>query len=326
MRCLSVADALANLGAEVRFVLSDDSSADVIEGWGYRATVLGSDWRNIEDGAGVLHRLCDEVERPVVLVDTYSITETFVNRLARHAKVCYLGSKGGDLGALALIADYSTDVDEGAYLNTYGTRGTRLLLGAGYAPLRNCFAQAYRERCGAIERVLVTTGNTDQCGFVPAFLKTALDDERLAGIKFEVVIGRMFSDTVAREVGEISEHHPAVEALHAVSDMANLMNRCDAAVTANGTTVYELAATGIPAVTFAMVEEQIRSAESFSRLGATLYCGFASGDAKAVATGCADGLAELVASHEKASALAERAHALVDGRGAEKIAKELLSL
>lgn len=326
MRCLAAADALTALGANVRFVLSDDNSTEIIESWGYRTTVLGSDWRNIEEGAGVLCRLCDEAEHPIVLVDTYSITKMYVNRLARHAKVCYLGSKGGDLGELSLVVDYSTDADEDAYLAIYGERDTRLLLGAGYAPLRDCFSRAYRERCGEIERVLVTTGNTDQCGFVPAFLRIALDDERLVGVEFEVVVGRMFSADVAGEVVKIAERHPNVEVLHAVADMAGLMGRCDAAVSASGTTIYELAASGVPAVTFAMVDEQVRSAESFSRLGATLYCGLVSGGTEAVAARCADGLASLAASHEKATALAGRAHALVDGCGAEKIAKEVLSL
>lgn len=326
MRCLAAAEAISNFGADVRFVLSDDNPTDVIENGGYRTIVLESDWRNIEEGAGVLCHLCDEVERPIVLVDTYSITKEYVNRLAKHAKVCYLGSKGGDLGALSLIVDYSTDADEDAYLGIYGKRGTRLLLGAGYAPLRDCFARAYRKRSGIIERVLVTTGNTDQCGFLPAFLRMALDDERLGGIEFEVVVGRMFSDVVAGEVEEIVERYPSVEALHAVTDMAGLMCHCDVAVTANGTTVYELAAAGVPAITFAMVGEQVRSAESLSRLGATLYCGIASSDIEVIAAGCVDGLARLVASHEKAAVLAERAHALVDGRGAEKIAKEIMSL
>ena len=326
MRCLSLADALVRLGADVRFVLSDDNATELIKGRGFGTTVLKSDWREIEDGSGVLCQLCDDVERPIALVDTYAVTKDYVNSLARHAQVCYLGSKGGDLGQLSLIADYSTNVDKNAYLDIYGGRGTRLLLGASYAPLRDCFARVYRERDGLIRRALVTTGNTDQCGFLPAFLRAALTDEHLAGVRFEVVVGRMFSAVVADEIEEIAERYSAVEALYNVADMAGLMDTCDVAVTANGTTVYELAAAGVPAVTFAMVGEQVRSAESLAGLGATLYCGLASGDVKKVAAACADGLAKLVASRDQAVILARRAHALVDGRGAEKMAKEILSL
>ena len=326
MRCLSVADALSGLGADVRFVLSDDNSVEVVEGCGYRATVLGSDWRNIDDGADTLCHMCDEVERPIVLVDTYSVSEMYVNRLARHAKVCYLGSKGGDLGALSLIVDYSTEADEKAYFDIYGQRGTRLLIGPGYAPLRGSFARAYRKRCGEIRRVLVTTGNTDQCGFMPAFLRAALDDERLTGVKFTPVLGRMVSKVIAGDVEEIAKRSQAVEVLQDVTDMAGLMSHCDAAITANGTTVYELAAAGVPAVTFAMVDEQVRSAESFSRLGATIYCGSALRGVEEVAGDCASALAGLLASRENAIALTERAHALVDGCGSEKVAKEMLIL
>ena len=123
MRCLSVADALAGLGADVSFVLSDGNSVQLIESRGFATSVLGSDWRDIRDGADELCRLCNDAELPIVLVDTYSVSRAFVDCLAQHAKVCYLGSKDGDLGKLSLIINYSTCIDEAFYEDTYGDRG-----------------------------------------------------------------------------------------------------------------------------------------------------------------------------------------------------------
>lgn len=326
MRCLAVADALAELGADVEFVLSDGNPIGIIKGRGFQSLILDSDWRDLDGGVDTLCRLCDGVSDPVVLIDTYSVTAPYVGCLAAHAKVCYLGSKGGDLGGLSLIANYSTSIDEGLYRRTYGPRGTRLLLGAEYAPLRDCFAGVYRERRGPIARVLVTTGSTDPHGFTPAFLRQALADNSLGGVRFAVVVGGMVPSEVAADVKVIASADPRVDALWGVSDMASLMGECDAAVTASGTTVYELAAAGLPAVTFAMVEEQVESAESLSRLGATLYCGPLSGEADGIAAKCARGLAELVADGKMAAGLARRAHGLIDGFGACRIAKEIMNL
>lgn len=326
MRCLSVADALAAQGADVEFVLSDDGPAGIIESRGYGTHSLGADWRDITQGIDGLLVLCKSEEAPVVLVDTYSITKEFVDLAAPCAKVCYLGSKGGDLGGLSLIANYSTDIDEEFYEATYARRGTKLLLGAAYAPLRPCFTEVYRRRGGEISRILVTTGNTDPEGFLPSFLRAALSDDALSGVCFSAVVGRMAPADAVSEVERICSAEPRVEALYGVSDMAGLMARCDAAVSANGTTVYELAAAGLPAVTFAMVEEQVQSAESLSGLGAVEYCGLMGRDAAEVSAKCVQALTELVVNPGRAATLADRAHDLVDGRGAGKIAKEILSL
>lgn len=326
MRCLSLAEALAKLGADVEFVLSDDGPVRVIEEREFSVCVLSTDWRVLSEGAEALCRLCDEQEFPVVLIDTYSVDAEYVDRLSSCAEVCYLGSKGGDLGALSLIANYSTDIDEGFYGRTYGQRGTRLLLGPGYAPLKACFSEAYRIRDGRISRVMVTTGSTDPFGFLPAFLAAALDDVRLDGVEFDVVVGRMVTEDAASTVERIASENRRVDVMRAVSDMAGLMARCDAAVSANGTTVYELAAAGLPTVTFSMVEEQVASAESLARLGAIEYGGQVGGDVSRTAAACVDRLAGLVSGPARAAALARRAHDLIDGLGAERIAKEIMQL
>lgn len=325
MRCLSVADALRSRGTDVEFVLSDDGPAGVICERGYEALVLGTDWRRIEEGAELLEARClEEPEKPVVLVDTYAITSSYVNRLARCCRVCYLGSKAGDLGRLALLVNYSTDVDARSYEMLYGSRGTRLLLGPSFAPLRVQFADSYEDRTGEVGRVLVTTGGTDPMRFVPMFLDAALKSEALRGVSFAVVIGGMFDDL--SEIEGIASAHPRVELHRGVSDMAGLMASADIAISANGTTVYEMAAVGLPAVTFAMVEEQAPSAESLARLGAVAYAGYVGSSVSEVAKRALARLEGLVSEPRRAHALALRAHDLIDGRGADRIAKEVIAL
>lgn len=326
MRCLSLADGFEASEAHVTFVLSSYDAKGIIKERGYDTIVLESDWRDIEEKADALCRLCDKASDPVVVVDTYSITASFTDHVAEHAKVCYLGTKADDLGRLSLLVNYSTDIDETFYRRNYGERGTKLLLGASNAPLRTCFAGAYREREGEVRRVLVTTGNTDPYGFVPKFLQVALDEPRLAGVSFSAVVGWMVPEDVADASERIAEVEPRVEVLRAVNDMAGLMERCDAAVTANGTTVYELSAAGLPSVTFSMVKEQVTSAVSLADLGATEYCGLLEGDVREFAEKCVDRLSVLATDPARAASLSNRAHLLVDGRGAEKVAKAIMAL
>lgn len=326
MRCLTVADALKNEGSNVDFVFSDDTSENIIRNRGYNCHILSSDWQKIEDGANILWQLCDEIDDPVVLVDTYSITAPFVNQLKNHAKVCYLGSKSGDLGHLDLLVNYSFEINENEYQETYGKRGTKLLLGPAFSPLRPEFFEAYHDRNGEISRVLVTTGNTDPHGFAPKFLKCALADDRLASLQFSVVVGAMVDAKVVRSVEDISNGEQRVEVLRAVPNMALVMKKCDAAVSANGTTVYELAAAGVPTIVFAMVEEQKRGVDSFSHFNNAVYCGFLPSNEDGVVTSCVDALAELVNNPSKTAKIARCAHELIDGFGAQRIAKEVIAL
>ena len=325
MRCLSLADALAEAGAEVVFVTSDDTPQEVIEARGFPVAVLGSDWRNLMDGLEQLMGLCETLPfSPVILIDTYSITKECVDALSEVARVCYLGSKGGDLGNLSLLINYSTRVDPRAYERLYAHRATRLLLGPKYAPLRKQFSQGSKAPVDSIGRVLVTTGNTDPRGFVPRFLEAVLADEVLRSVNYEVVVGGMFSCESAIE--KVAEESGVINLNRGIRDMAPLMEICDAAVSANGTTVYELSAMGVPAVTFAMVDEQEVSAKSFAELGCTAYAGSLSEGVAAVAEKAAALLRGFVEDPGCAEKLAGNAHRLIDGGGAGRIAKEVVSL
>ena len=61
MRCLSIADALFDLGLQVEFVMSDSCAFETIRRRGYDVSALDTDWRSIEEGADLLERKCLEL-------------------------------------------------------------------------------------------------------------------------------------------------------------------------------------------------------------------------------------------------------------------------
>lgn len=325
MRCLSVADALSELGVKVEFILSDYGPLKNIQDRGYAAFVLGTDWRDIEEGTEeTIERCFGQLSDSVLLIDTYSVSKGYVDKLSRYGTVCYLGSKSGDLGPLSLLVNYSTNIDVGLYQKTYEPYKTILLLGPSYAPLRHEFASLYSKPTGEIKKVLVTTGNTDPVRFVPAFLQAVLAVDSLSEVEYHIVIGSMFDDV--DEIVRIGNRSTQVVIHQSVSDMAALMHLMDAAITANGTTVYEMAAIGLPAITFAMVQEQIPSAEELFRLGATAYAGSCDTSVSCVVDKAIQNLKSFISHPSAAYTLAYQAHTLIDGLGAGRIAKELVKL
>lgn len=325
MRSLSVADALAAIGVKVDFILSDDNAKQLIENRGYSARVLLSDWRNLEEGFEDIERTClQESECSIVLVDTYSIDRSFVERASAFSKVCYLGSKKEDLGPLSLLANYSTVIDKAWYAETYEKHGTRLLLGPKYAPLKSCFGREPIEISPTVSKVLVTTGGSDPYSFEVEFVSRALDSLSSKNLHFEIVIGGMSQDRDLLE--RLFADDDRVTLHFNVSNMVGIMKDCDLAISANGTTVYELAALGVPTISFAMVPEQEESAKRMMELGAVECCGSLYRDPSDVIAGVVLAMDRLACDMEHRSRLAQSARGLIDGKGSLRIAKAILDL
>ena len=323
MRCAAIARALAEAGEQVCFLTADDNPAGVLEEMGFPFLVLHSDWRDLMTDAETVRDLLRKEKDPILLIDTYSITREYVEYLKPHARIASLGSKREYLGPLDLLINYSTDIDYDFYAASYDSR-TRLLLGPAFAPLRAEFQNViprFRERAG---RILLTTGNTDPGHTVPTLLRELLPVLEDRGAAVDAVIGRMFEDR--EELHRLYDGSPSVTLHENVTSMSALMRQCDLAVSANGTTVYELSAMGLPTVSFAIVPEQVRSALALSGLGAVDYCGRAYEEGEECIRRIVRRTAYYLDNSPARAALAERAHSLIDGNGCGKIGEALLSL
>ena len=93
--------------------------------------------------------------------------------------------------------------------------------------------------------------------------------------------------------------------------MAAAMRGAGLAVSASGSTVWELCCLGVPSVVWPIADNQCGIAAALDRAGAAMVVEKV-GDALAAAR-------ELVESPEKRAALGRAAWKLVDGRGAERV-------
>jgi spore coat polysaccharide biosynthesis predicted glycosyltransferase SpsG len=97
-----------------------------------------------------------------------------------------------------------------------------------------------------------------------------------------------------------------------------------AAVLAGGVTLYEACALGTPVVTLSVVPAQRVTTRAFAAAGATIDASDAN-RLRALEKAAA-GISQLLASPEQAARQAERARALIDGRGAWRVREHLLRL
>ncbi|TML88762.1 MAG: GNAT family N-acetyltransferase [Actinobacteria bacterium] len=202
-----------------------------------------------------------------------------------------------DHGALGrYFAEVIVDQNLGATATDYAERpaGSVLLLGLRYALLRREFSHDSPARsmtCREPLRLLVTLGGSPE---------VALLDVIRAGVG---------AARCAVELVEIGSGMP-------VADVAALMASCDLAVSAAGSTCWELCATGLPAALVVTAPNQAPVAARLAAHGVALNLGPSTELTAACVAETVEGLAR---DPEQRAVMAARGRALVDGRGASRV-------
>ena len=348
-RTLTIAEALRRQGGEVLFLLADEESRDFFlqltdgnhAGWKYM--LLGCAYGDLE---GELQRMGEMMRVGVpdrLLVDSYAATPEYYERLKETASSCRIACLD-DLMAfdppVDLVINYAPDT---AAAEAFYHHAPVRLLGPQYAPLRTQFSGIKPQVRESVARILITTGGSDPFDMADAAaeavrraLPGAQDaDSRTLPSGAALRRGRAASDAQDADAGA----QKPVELVFAgpghpyVLNMAALLAKCDLAVSAGGTTLYELCAAGVPAIAFSMAENQRIFARKMAAAGACTYAGDVRDpkERRQVLrsitawvrrrSGSAAGNAAALALRRKESA---RMHALTDGCGADRIAAQLL--
>ncbi|MDA8121880.1 MAG: hypothetical protein M0Z38_04845 [Deltaproteobacteria bacterium] len=196
--------------------------------------------------------------------------------------------------------------------------GGKLRVGWDVVLLRMEFSRCAREEPAARPLVLVTMGGSDPAGMTLKALR-ALD---LLEEDFETlaILGPGFLHGEALS-GLLAGGRRRCEVMRDIKDMAAVMVQADLAVASFGVTAYELAAAGVPAIHLCLTEDHAESAAGLVREGAAVSMGV---HGRVTEQELAGTVARLLADEPARKRMGERARNAVDGRGAERIAREIL--
>ena len=321
MRCISIAQRFVAHGEFVKFLIADNNPAVILEKYGMDYEVLNTKWNVLDYEIVAVKEILQSYNKPLFIIDTYSVTPKYVESLIPYSKCCYLGGAQVYLGKLYALINYSVSVNRDFYAQNYGT-DTKLILGPKYMPLREEFMGMHHKtiktsRCN----VLLTTGGSNPNQYIEKILRKIIQSDIFASIEINLILGGMFKnvESIRDEFGR----HTNITMYENVESMAKIMSQCDLAITANGSTVYELAACNVPAITFAMAKDQIQSAEKLYTMHMTEYCGVIYDDENSCIEKIVDNLIIYIQSFERRQALASKAGSLIDGRGCEHIYEAL---
>lgn len=321
MRCMSIAAALKMQGAECIFFTADREAGKFVEEKGFVCRVLESDYRCMEQELFRLEELLEEYKVSLLLTDSYQVTQVYLDALMVHCPVYYMDDMGVcGLRATGLINYniYAGDLD---YEN-WDPGQMQLLLGAAYAPVKAQFTEVpYRVR-SEVKTLLITMGGSDAlniAGQLGELLLQALPER----IRLQIICGRF--NPHLDQLKKLEQLSNRVHICVDVQDMWNKMKEADIAISAAGSTLYELCAMGVPTVCCYYVENQKRIAEGFADRVGMANGGDFSKNPKQVLQAMVGEACKLEASLQDREELSQRMKRVTDGKGAQLIAKALLA-
>jgi UDP-2,4-diacetamido-2,4,6-trideoxy-beta-L-altropyranose hydrolase len=221
-------------------------------------------------------------------------------------------------------ADLVLNQNIGASEELYSSREqhTRLLLGARYALLRREFWpwRSWRREIPEVARkVLVTLGGGDPDN-VTLKVVQALAQVEIEGLEAVVIVGA--ANPHLEQLRAAVKDLPHFLGLrYNVTNMPELMAWADMAITAGGSTCWELAFMQIPAIVLILAGNQEPVARRLEEIGAVLNLGWPS---RLSAAGISRVLANLLMSPTMRQDLARQTQSLVDGQGTTRVLRQLI--
>lgn len=270
MRSLALAEGWMDEGGSIRWLVGDAPEAllDRIRAAGIELIRLAGADRAATDGAGLREQLAADPSA-VAVVDGYAFGSPFFAAMGTFVDRVLLID---DLAALpsypmALVLNQNAHADRADYP---ADSPARFLLGLRYLVLRREFAAPppAREVPPVGRRLLGTFGGLDPAGLSLRLVDALrlLPAELARDLEVRLVVGAA-NPAAERIHAAAAGGAPAIDVRVGVTDMAAQLAWADLAVTSGGTTVWELARMGCPALVIETVPAEVRLAEGLRRLG-----------------------------------------------------------
>lgn len=332
MRCLSLAKAFQNKNWKVSFYSKFYLGASVIKKQGFPVvmqeqkenTEVVTDFRfgnkaELKEDLEWLMPLLTKDKPTILLVDGYNVSEYFFKKLKQYTEcLVYLDDLAAWDYPVDVLLNPNVDAEQKGY--TQFKNVGKFLLGSSYCLLRDEFTNvSLRTAKEEVRDILITTGAADPKNIT----KTLLEWGRKIWInaRFHLIIGSAFEK---KEEWRKKENE-RIKIYVSPEKMSEIMLQCDLAISAGGSTLYELAACGVPTIAFVYSENQRGVVETLEKFGYIKNIGWWEELLQKEQDGmdvCVEWISECQ-DKEKRQKWIQRQQKLFDGKGTRRVEEEL---
>lgn len=317
MRCLALAQAWQDADGRALFAMAESTEAIRSRLAGESCDVLPiSSFAGRSEDLRQTIAVAQRHNCEWVVVDGYEFRTDFQRGLkAANLKVLFLDDWGH---SESYVADIVLNQNASANSMLYAKRDphSELLLGPRYAMLRREFS-VWRDWHRAIQpecsRVLVLMGGSDEKN-VTATVIDALRLLALRDLETTVVIGAL-NPNFAKLENQAGQSGMSIKLLSGISNLGELMAGADLAVSAAGSTCWELCLLGLPTLLIDVADNQAAVAKELHQRECAIHIG----DANVSAETIADRIRFVIQAQELRRSLSYRSRQLVDGKGAARV-------
>nr|WP_272887339.1 UDP-2,4-diacetamido-2,4,6-trideoxy-beta-L-altropyranose hydrolase [Stutzerimonas stutzeri] len=341
MRCLTLADELANRGAECHFICREHHGhlAELIAARGHMLNLLPRGSDDVVDSMATAHgswlgvaqiedvKCCQPILHSLqpnwLVVDHYALDHEWHRRLkGSFGRLMVIDDLADRAHQCDLLLDQNLGRSSADYQNLVPSH-CNVITGPDYALLRPEFAATReislkRRPSARLRRILITMGGVDipnaTCEVLQA-LQTALLPK---DCEITVVMGPT-SPWLSQVRAVASTMHKRAQVFVGVSDMAGLMADCDLAIGAAGSTSWERCCLGLPTIVLILAENQRFISSQLDRAGAADAVNLSAGNFKCQ-------MRKLIARYCVPGEIAQKsatAAAVCDGLGVQRVGNHL---
>jgi len=323
MRCLALAQCWQDLGGHVAFATAEGTSALVarLESEAVPIDDLRAE-PGSEDDAAETVCLAEDRAADWIAVDGYHFAAGYQRALKDAGRrILWIDDYGHAAPYCAdLVLNQNVRAEEQIYANREDR--TRLLLGTSYMLLRREFLawrEWHRRTPPRAERILVSLGGSDPDNVTTTIVE-GLETVGCRGLEVRVIVGpaNPHADALATACRRSKQR---IEIRRNVTDMPAAMAWADLAVSAGGSTCYEMAYMGLPNLAVVLADNQRLIVERLAAKNVAVNLGPCD---SLSAAGVGAAIARLIEARDQRAEMAANGRRLVDGHGAARVVEALL--
>jgi len=247
-----------------------------------------------------------------IVTDSYNINREYIKNLKdENFKVLSID----DNAIIHYFSDIVLNQNIGSdKLKFSAEKYTKFLLGPKYAILRDeLLRRNEKKNRESVEKILITLGGTDADNLTLKILKSL--DKINKDYEFIVLVGLL--NNYYEELKRFSYNSDAdIRLLKSPENMSDIYLESDIAISAGGSSCYELSYFGIPNIILTIADNQINSAKALDKKNISIYLG----DKNEISTEHIwEKVEELVNNNRMRKTMRGNGRKLVDGKGKKRI-------
>ena len=320
-RCLSLVGALGEQGdSKIGFACYDDTAAhQLLDDAGYTNNWLADLIGTGPDLAETV-RIAKDMGADAIILDSYKVSiEYFAAMKDTGLRTIYFEDMLDTECAADVVINGLIGAENINYTAPIKLLGPDyLVLGPDYWDGAPAPAPA---ETGDATSILITTGGIDHYNLSSRALAQLNDYEK--PLLIHIVIGQYF-DNVKNIEAAIKACRHDVTLHHQPDGIADIIQKCQIAVSAGGITLYELAAFGVATVGIWLWENQRENVERLGRTGALLPLAY--DDGEGFDETMYGAIKNLLDDPKLCQCLGQKGRSVIDGSGARRVADALMNL